>query len=57
MLHKATGYMDHLEEEAIEILLNTRNFNRDSGFNMSQAWCTVDNMLYNQKAGSIRGNT
>jgi hypothetical protein len=46
-LDKATGYI----KEAIEIRLNTKNFNRDSGITLSAAWYPVANMLSNQKAG------
>jgi hypothetical protein len=49
MLDKATGCMDRLMKEAIEIRLNTGNFNR--GFMLSRAWYPVMNMLSYQKAG------
>jgi hypothetical protein len=34
---KASGYMDHLKEEAINIKLHPRNFSRDGGFNPNQS--------------------
>jgi hypothetical protein len=54
VLDKAAGYMDHLVKEAIEIWLNTRNFNRDGGFTLSRSWYPVINMLCNEKAGPSR---
>jgi hypothetical protein len=57
VLDKTTGYMGHLMKEAIEIRLNTRNFNRDSGFMLSQAWYPVKNMLSYQKARQNRAST
>jgi hypothetical protein len=45
ILDKAMGYMDLITEEAIEISLHPRNFNRDSGFTLSRSWCLVINML------------
>jgi hypothetical protein len=57
MLDRATGYMDCLTKEAIKIRLNTKNFNRDDGFTLSQAWYPVTSMLSNQKAGPGRAVT
>jgi hypothetical protein len=57
VLDKMTGYMDCLVKEAIEIRLNTGNFNREGGFMLSQAWYPVINMLSNQKAGQNRVST
>jgi hypothetical protein len=57
VLDKTTGYMDRLVKEAIEIRLNTRSFNRDSGFMLSQAWYPVMNMLSYQKVGQNRAST
>jgi hypothetical protein len=37
--------MDRLVKEAIEIHLHPSNINRDGGFNLSQAWQPVTNML------------
>jgi hypothetical protein len=37
ILEKVTEYMDLLVKEAIEICLHPNNFNRDGGFNLSQA--------------------
>jgi hypothetical protein len=51
VLDRTTGYMDCLVKEAVEIRLNTGNFNRNSGFMLSRPWYCVMNMLYNQKAG------
>jgi hypothetical protein len=45
ILDKVTGYMDHIVKEAIEIPLHPSNFNRDGGFNLSQACQPVTNML------------
>jgi hypothetical protein len=39
--------MDCLVKEAIEIYLNKNNFNRDSGFILSQAWSPITNTLMN----------
>jgi hypothetical protein len=36
MLDREAGYMECLVKKAIEIRLNTRNINRDSGFILSQ---------------------
>jgi hypothetical protein len=38
---RTTGYMDRFIKEATEIQLNTENFNRGSGFTISQAWYPV----------------
>jgi hypothetical protein len=54
---KAAGYVDRLIKEAIEIRLNTRNFNRDGGFTLSRAWYPVINMLCNEKAGPSRASS
>jgi hypothetical protein len=45
ILGKATGYMDCVIKEAIEIRLHPKNFNRDSGFTLSRSWYPVTNML------------
>jgi hypothetical protein len=45
ILDKATGYMDHMIKEAIEIRLHPRNFNRDRGFTLSETWYLVTNVL------------
>jgi hypothetical protein len=37
--------MDCIVKKALEIHLHPNNFNRDGGFNLSQAWQTVTNML------------
>jgi hypothetical protein len=57
VLDKAAGYMDRLVKEAIEIRLNTRNFNREGGFTLGQAWYPVINMLCNEKAGPSRASS
>jgi hypothetical protein len=41
VLDRASGYMDHLVKEAIQIRLNHKNFNRDNGFTLSRAWNPV----------------
>jgi hypothetical protein len=46
LLDRASGYMDHLVKEAIQIRLNYRNLNRDSGFTLSQAWNPVTKLLF-----------
>jgi hypothetical protein len=46
ILNKATGFMDRIIKEAIEIRLHPRNFKRDSGFTLSCAWYPVLNMLH-----------
>jgi hypothetical protein len=38
MLDRASGYMDRLVKEAIQIRLNQNYFNRDNGFTLSRAW-------------------
>jgi hypothetical protein len=57
VLDKTAGYMDRLMKEAIEIWLNTGNFNRDGGFMLSLAWYPVMNKLSNQKAEWNRAST
>jgi hypothetical protein len=57
VLDKAAGYMDRLVKEAIEIRLNTRNFNRDDGFTLSRSWYPVINMLRNEEAGPSRASS
>jgi hypothetical protein len=37
VLDRASGYMDRLVKEAIQIRLNHKNFNTDSGFTLSRA--------------------
>jgi hypothetical protein len=48
VLDKAAGYTaaGFLVKEAIEIRLNTRNFNRDGGFTLSRSWYPVINTCY-----------
>jgi hypothetical protein len=48
VLNKTSGYLDHLVMEAIEIHLK-KNFNRESGFILSQAWSPTTSMLLNEK--------
>jgi len=38
--------MDCLVKEAIQIRLNYKNFNRDSGFTLSWAWNPVTKLLF-----------
>ena len=38
LIDRATNYWDHIRKEAIEIKLQTNNFNRDSGLHISKAW-------------------
>jgi hypothetical protein len=42
--------MDRNVKEALHIRLNRENFNRDNGFNLSQAWFPLTRMLASQKA-------
>jgi hypothetical protein len=49
VLDRATGCMDRLVKEAIEIKLNSENFNRDCGFTVSRTWYPT-NQPTNQKA-------
>jgi hypothetical protein len=37
VVDRASGYIDRLVKEAIQIRLNQNNFNRDNGFTVSQA--------------------
>jgi len=46
VLDRASGYMDCLIKEAIQIRLNYKNFNRDSGFTLSRAWNPVTKLLF-----------
>jgi hypothetical protein len=50
ILDRTLGYMDRIVKEAIHIRLNRENFNRDNGFNLSQAWFLITRMLASQKA-------
>jgi hypothetical protein len=50
ILDRTSGYMDRVVKETIHIRLNRKNFNRDNGFNLSQAWYPVLGMLANQNA-------
>lgn len=47
-LNKISGYLDQLVKEAIEIHLKKNNFNRDSGFKLSQGWSPTTSMLLNE---------
>ena len=38
LIDRATKYWDHIRREAIEIKLQSKNFNRDSGLHISKAW-------------------
>jgi hypothetical protein len=46
VLDRASGYMDRLVKEAIQIQLNHKNFNRDDGFMLSQAWNPITKLLF-----------
>jgi hypothetical protein len=50
ILDRTLGYTDRIVKEAIHIRLNRENFNRDNGFNLSQAWFQITRMLASQKA-------
>jgi hypothetical protein len=45
ILDRASGYMDRLVKEAIQIRLNQKNFNRDRGFKLSRAWNPVTKLF------------
>jgi hypothetical protein len=45
VLDRASGYMDRLVKEAIQIRLNQNNINRDNGFTLSRAWNPVPKLL------------
>lgn len=46
ILDKATGYIECLlVQDATDIWLHPRNFNRDGGFNLSQSWYLVTNTI------------
>jgi hypothetical protein len=44
VLDRASGYMDRLVKETIQIRLN-QNINRDNGFTLSRAWNPVTKLL------------
>jgi hypothetical protein len=46
VLDRASGYMDHLIKEAIQVRINQNNINRDNGFTLSQAWNPVTKLLF-----------
>jgi hypothetical protein len=46
VLDRASGYMDHLVKEAIQIRLNQKNFNRDNGFTLRWAWNPITKLLF-----------
>jgi hypothetical protein len=54
ILDKATGYMDRVIKEAIEIKLHANNINRDGGFNLSRSWYPTVNMLKQYRRAPIR---
>jgi hypothetical protein len=45
VLDRASGYMDRLVKEAIQIRLNHKNFNRDNGFTLSRPWNSVTKLF------------
>jgi hypothetical protein len=51
VLDRTSSYMDCLVKEAIGIILNNQNFNRDGGLMLSHAWHPVIIMLSNQETG------
>jgi hypothetical protein len=46
VLDRASGYMDRLVKEAVQIRLNQNNINRDNGFTLSRAWNPVTKLLF-----------
>jgi hypothetical protein len=46
VLDRASGYMDRLVKEAIQIRLNQNNVNRDNGFTLSRAWNPVTKLFF-----------
>jgi hypothetical protein len=46
LLDRASGYMDRLVKEAIQIRLNHKNFSRDNGLILRQAWNPVTNLMF-----------
>jgi hypothetical protein len=46
VLDRASGYMNRLVKEAIQIRLNHKNFNSDNGFTLSRAWNPVTKFLF-----------
>jgi hypothetical protein len=54
ILDKATGYMDSIIKEAIEIRLHPNKFNRDSGLTLSRSWYPVTNMIKEDRHTPIR---
>jgi hypothetical protein len=51
VLDRASGYMDCLVKEAIQIRLNYKNFNKYSGFTLSRAWNPVTKLLFKHDTG------
>jgi hypothetical protein len=45
LFDRASGYMECLVKEAIQIRLNQKNFNRNNGFTLSQAWNPVTKLF------------
>jgi hypothetical protein len=46
VLDRASGYMNRLIKEAIQIRLNQNNFNRDNGFMLSWVWNPATKLLF-----------
>jgi hypothetical protein len=46
VLDRASGYMDRLVKEAIQIRLNQNNLDRYNGFTLSPAWNPVTKLLF-----------
>jgi hypothetical protein len=54
---RTSGYVDCLVKEATEIHLNKNNFNRDSGFILSQALSLITKLLMKVIRGPSRAGT
>jgi hypothetical protein len=57
ILDKATGYIDHMLREAVEIRLHPNNFSRDLGFTLNQSWYLVTNMIKKYTDAPSRSRT
>jgi hypothetical protein len=56
LIARSAGYTDKLVKEAIEIRLHANNFNRDSGFMLSQAWHPLINELQRLSDTQMNGS-
>jgi hypothetical protein len=52
VLDRASGYMDRLVKEVIQIRLKHKNFNKDNGFTLSRAWNPITNLLFKHDTDS-----